>query len=345
MAEHRVRDHVIVFRPGRYPARIQRLPWWDRYVLRRHARQLMDSVGWRDARQRILYISHPMFWPYVEHFPDRFLVYHADDAFALMPGWTAELDRCQAQLIACADLLLASSAGMAAALPDGGSRKARLIPNAADAKLYMDAREEPCPAELLAIPSPRIGYAGSINLKVDLSLVADIARQRPDWHWVLLGPISDFACGEFPAYREYEEGYAACRTLQNVHFVGSKSGRETARYAAHMDVNTMCYRTTPGGWWTAIYPLKLHEYLAAGRPIVAADLETLLPFSAVVAIAHSTEEWIAAIEDALNNGGVGTAETRQAVAMANTWDHRIEALTRWLTRPTHSALLPDSSCE
>jgi hypothetical protein len=97
-----------------------------------------------------------------------------------------------------------------------------------------------------------------------------------------------------------------------------------------MDVNTLCYRHEPGRWWTAIYPLKLHEYLAVGQPVVATDLETLRPFSSVLAIARSPQEWLAAITAALQSGGVGTKQKRQAVALANTWECRIDQLVHWI---------------
>jgi len=46
----------------------------------------------------------------------------------------------------------------------------------------------PLSVRSIVYPHPRIGYVGSINIKVDLLLVAEIARRRPDWHWVIIGP-------------------------------------------------------------------------------------------------------------------------------------------------------------
>ncbi len=84
-------------------------------------------------------------------------------------------------------------------------------------------------------------------------------------------------------------------------------------------------------WTSGIYPLKLHEYLAAGRPVVSADLQSVRPFGHVLAIARSPQEWRAAIVQALNAGGVADSEARRAVACDNSWDHRVAILDGWLT--------------
>ena len=330
IAEHRVQNRVIISKPGWLRTRCERLPWWDRYVSERHAQDLMEAVGWKETRHRILYVSYPKFWPYVKYLGDSHVVYHADDAFSLMPDWTPEEESMQAHLVARADLILASSEAIARLLPNDGPQRARLFPNAADAVAYMKARDEPCPEELSSIPHPRIGYTGSINLKVDLPLITTIASQKPDWHWVLVGPLISISVTEFPATRAHAEALAACRKSRNIHFVGPKSFRDVPSYMAHMDVNAMCYRHEPGGWWTAIHPLKLYEYLAVGQPVVSADIEAVRPFSSVLAIADSAKGWIHAIMDALETGGVGTAHSRQAVAIANTWEHRVAQLVRWI---------------
>jgi glycosyltransferase involved in cell wall biosynthesis len=183
---------------------------------------------------------------------------------------------------------------------------------------------------LQRISHPRIGYVGSLNLKVNFSLIATVAVQKPEWQWVLVGPVLESAFTSSPGAAVSAEGLSACRKLANVHFLGPKSVRNVARYMAHMDVNTMCYRNDPGGWWNAIYPLKLHEYLAVGHPVVTTDIESLRPFSSVLAIVDSPGAWIDAIDDALSTGGVGTRRERQQVALANTWEQRIDQLVKWL---------------
>lgn len=326
------RDHVILYWSGKFDARQSKVKAWDRLALRRHARKLMEIAGWATASLRIAYVFHPSFWPYVEHLSDCTVVYHADDAFSLMPGWNRECQEMEAKLMARADLLLATSPGIARLLPNGGALLARQLPNGADVHTYMDAAQYPCPSDLAAIPHPRIGYTGSVNIKVDLLLVAKIARRRPDWQWVIIGPVMKGRFEGFPGDAEFQVGLAVCKRLPNVHFLGAKPYHILPMYVTHMDVNTMCYQNVPGGWWTAIYPLKLHEYLAAGKPIIGTNLEVLREFSSTVAIADTAEDWLAALERAINVGGVGTKATRQDVALQNTWDSRVDELVGWLSK-------------
>ena len=117
--------------------------------------------------------------------------------------------------------------------------------------------------------------------------------------------------------------------MKNIHFLGPKSRLELPAYAAHMDVNTMCYRQE-GGWWIRGYPLKMHEYLATGLPIVGANLETIRPFAHVIEIARTTDEWIVAIERSLSGDGVGSRDQRQAVAFEYTRDRCVDRLEGWL---------------
>jgi glycosyltransferase involved in cell wall biosynthesis len=97
-----------------------------------------------------------------------------------------------------------------------------------------------------------------------------------------------------------------------------------------MDVNTLCYRTDPGGWWTDVSPLKLHEYLAVGLPVVGAPLEVLKPLSHVVALADGEDAWLEALSQAISGKGAGTPDERRAVAFANGWESIVARLDSWL---------------
>lgn len=323
-------DHVTVDQAPRWMLRNPRWGWWDRWMVR------LQSMRWRrflapgKGTPLVAYVFHPMFLPYVRCLGADYLVYHAYDRYEHTPGWTAELAAAERSLLEQADLVLASSEQIAGALHAKVARPVLVLPNGADAAAFARARagqEEP--PDLRAIPGPRLGWIGSLHPSVDFGLIAALARRHPEWHFVLLGQLV--------AHREVASqlGVAACKALPNVHFLGARPVEEVPAYVVHMDVNLMAYRVDGESWVLSGYPLKLHEYLAAGHPVVSADLPSVRPFAGVLSIAHGVDEWEAALAAALaDGGGQAAAAERIAVADANSWDSRAQALAGWLQQLT-----------
>jgi len=80
-------------------------------------------------------------------------------------------------------------------------------------------------------------------------------------------------------------------------------------------------------WTENINPLKLYEYLATGRPVVATGIPAVQDFREVVRIADNETAFIRAIQQALDEDAPAAAARRQAVARQNTWEHRVETLS------------------
>jgi glycosyltransferase involved in cell wall biosynthesis len=109
-----------------------------------------------------------------------------------------------------------------------------------------------------------------------------------------------------------------------VYFLGGKKPEELPFYVRRMNVCLMCYREND--YTRYIYPLKLHEYLACGKPIVAAPLENLQEFEHVLYFAEGIEDWISKIQYALNNFDPEMVQARINVAMENSWDARVHSI-------------------
>ena len=317
-------DGVLIDRAPRWLMRVPRLPRLDKVSIRLEARRLERLMARHGHESFTLYVFHPAFQPYVEALRPERLVYHAYDLFELMPDWTPELARREQWLLAHADLRIASSEVTARRLEQTGHRPVRTLPNAADATAFREACNEAPPADLDAVPHPRITYIGSINNKVDLALIAELAQRRPDWHLVLIGEQAGTLDTE--GRRALEQ----CRKLGNVHELGAKGYGRVPNYVAHIDVGLIPYRIRPDLWTTACSPLKLYEYLAADRPVVSIDTPATHPFQAVVSLARSADEWEAAIEEALTNGGPGS-DQRLSVAAEHDWSARVATLHGWFT--------------
>jgi len=277
-------ETVLVDRPGRLSARWPRARLWDVFTLRQHARRIRSVFDSADDGPIVAILFHPIFWPYLASLAPSHVVYFVTDSHSLAPGWTSELREFESRLTERADLIVGYSREMLDLLPGEGPTKGRVLPTGVDFTLFANGAQSDKPADLVGVPHPRVGYFGRINQKLDARLVTTLAEQDPTQHWVFVGPVVDTS-----ANTEFAEVWRECSRLPNVHHLGPKAHGDVPAYMCRMDVNVMCYRTE-GGWWTAGYPLKMHEYLAVGVPIVSADLSTVRPFADVLAIARTPEE-------------------------------------------------------
>lgn len=325
---HRM-SNVLVRQAGKFDIHVPRLPVLDALIRKSYLRSLKRIK--KSPAGYVLIAFSNQFAPLVREFSDVPFIYYVEDAFNLMPGWSAENDRQHRYLVDRADLLVTCSEAMARELPGEGSSKARVLPNGVDFDLFASSEGSVCPPDMEDIPHPRIGYTGSVNLKVDFGLVVQLAKARPDWHWVFVGRVwrvDDVSNNE--EHRLICDAYQACQSLPNVHFLGRREYADVPVYERQMDVNVLCYRTDGEGWWTAIDPLKTNEYLAVGLPVVAADQVSVRGYADQVAIARSPNEWIAEIEKALAGNGVGTPESRKVRASQNDWSGRVELFEGWI---------------
>ena len=309
---------VLVDEPPVWLRRARRLGSWDRLVMKHTAARWRRLAGPENAGPLIAYVFHPKFWPYLEYLDADHVVYHAYDLFERNSGWSGKLDSFQRRLIERADLIVASSDAIAQALEGKYGRSVTVIGNGADYEAFVHAADAgaPEPPDLAAIPRPRIGYVGALSRKIDFELIAMLAQRKRRWQFVLMGEVRSLDARSRSSFAEAER-------QPNVHVLSSKPHEMVPHYTGSMDVNVMCYRLADDLWVEAIYPLKLHEYLAAGRPVVSADVPSVRPFAHVVAIAHDAEQWENAIETALSSGEPGSTASRRAIAAANSWTARV----------------------
>lgn len=317
---------------GRFEAKdnvyVDRTPRW---LLRWPSRKPIDAITLRLAARRwqqklddfgdgpvVAHVVNPDFVPYLEYLRYDLLVYHAIDLYKNYPDFGPEQAEQESFMLRNADLVVGSSWLVAKELNEDSGREVMSLPNGVDFASFSQ-RAAIRPPEMVKIPRPRIGYSGALNKKFDFDLIADLATRRPDWHFTLVGPVGNLDADGASAYDR-------ARTLANVHFLGVQPHDRVAAYMQEFDVGMMCYKT--GGLWTAAaYPLKLHEYLACGLPLVSADLQIIREeFSDVAWVARDHDEWEQAIQRALAGDGPGTPEHRRAVASTNDWARRADTL-------------------
>jgi glycosyltransferase involved in cell wall biosynthesis len=312
-----VSDGVIVDCPGKLPLRVPSVAVLDHAMCRVAARRWRRRLKADNDSSLAVWVFHPAFEPLIDSLEPDFVIYHAYDLYRLIPDWATENATREDRLLERADLIIGSSPVIVADLGDRSGRKVEFVANAVDFDAFAVLSSDE-PDDIAAIPRPRVGFVGNLNLKVDIGLLSELAARRPEWQLVIVGSCEQLEGRD-------DQGVAALRSLPNLHMMGNKDRERVPAYTRALDVGLLCYRTE-GAWTDGIYPLKLHEYLACGLPIVSSDFPLVREFPDVVWRARTAEEWEARISDALAARGPGDPDSRRAVARDNCWDRRVDQL-------------------
>ena len=126
--------------------------------------------------------------------------------------------------------------------------------------------------------------------------------------------------------------------LPNVHFLGQKPVELLPRYVAACQVCLMPYKINE--WTRHIDPLKMYEYLAAGKPVVSTDIPSARSFAPPVRIAHDTAEFVSAIEATLKETGSAQQKARRQLAAQHDWDLRVAAISEHIQAAMSRTALP-----
>jgi glycosyltransferase involved in cell wall biosynthesis len=181
-----------------------------------------------------------------------------------------------------------------------------LVPNGVDVESFA-ATSASIPGDVARIPTPRIGFVGGIDERVDMELISEIARARKDWQLIFTG--SYLTNAPRPGGN-------------NIHWLGYRPYDRVADYMASFDVCIIPFHEDD--LTRAVDPLKLYEYLAAGKPVVSTPLPRSSDFAGVVRIARGAEAFIAAIDEALHEGN--SREQRIAAVRPHSWAERVREI-------------------
>jgi glycosyltransferase involved in cell wall biosynthesis len=281
----------------------------NRRVLRTFVRALRLRLGIRDFQ---LWTFLPNVADYVGTLGEQLAVYYCVDEWSLF-GY---LDR--EQTVAAERALLAKVDAVFAINEPLAAAKRALnpctyeSPHGVDHALFARALDDSTavPADLEALPRPRLGFYGTLRDWVDLELVAQVARARPEWSIALIGQqLADVS---------------AVRGLPNVHLLGQKRHDELPAYCKGFDVGLIPYRIDERMRY--VNPLKLREYLSAGLPVVSTPVPEVSRYA--VHVAAKPAEFVAAIERALRESSPSARAARSAAMQTETWSARVAQVAR-----------------
>ena len=283
-------------------------------------------AGWRFKRvvqkaglsRYILWLYHPSQLWILKHLGERadLIVYDwTDDWVAAFPDHLpiqqkTDLEKNQLNLLKRCDLVFGVSSELC--------RRARkhcptvfYLPNATDPEVFRPAPEDAVRHSVFTgIGSPCLTYLSQITERLDVTLLAGLARRRPEWQILLIGPV---ICPQ--AFLE------PLRFLKNIHFTGSLPYTEAAQVLAQSQVSILPHKVD--ALTRTLDPIKLYDYLAVGNPVVSTPVAMHPDLKPFIAIASTCDEFERAVQAALIEPFRASLARRKA-ALEHVWDRRAE---------------------
>jgi glycosyltransferase involved in cell wall biosynthesis len=310
-----------IYHPERWLPAIGRPPVLARLAMRERLRSAQHLLARRGCRTIILYIWRPWYGLALDVMEYDLTCYHIDDEYTFSVR-EKPIETREARLLSRVDQVFIHSPALL-------EKKGRFnphtlfVPNGVDYQAY--ATPQPEPADLQPIPHPRIGYTGVIKKQLDLSLLVTLAERHRQWSFVLVGPQGNL--GNCAAVLQ------RLSQLPNVHLLGGKPVAVLPAYVQHLDICMLCYEVND--YTQFIYPLKLHEYLASGRPAVGSPIRSLQEFGDAIRLARTADEWSQALNDLLAPAinSIVQVEARQSIARRYDWNTLVQLIARtWCNR-------------
>jgi UDP-galactopyranose mutase len=267
--------------------------------------RLLADYGVKDY---VLWYYTPMALQFTRHLRPRAVVYDCMDELTAFQGASPLLRGLESELMSRADLVFTGGQSLYEAKRDRHPR-VYAFPSSIDAAHFGAAREiTEEPADQTSISHPRLGFFGVMDERLDIELLDEVARMRPEWQLVMIGPVVKIDPASLPR-------------RDNIHYLGMKAYEELPAYLSGWDVALLPFARNESTRF--ISPTKTPEYLAAGRPVVSTSIRDVVrPYGqeGYVRIADTAEEFVAACEAALAEDANARHERVDPLLARTSWD-------------------------
>ena len=279
---------------------------------RRFARDIQNAMHRLNFKDILLFNDSSMFLGLhlKELLSPKLYIYYVRDNLVKVPYWQKHGERIEPEVIQKADLVVNNSEYYVDYTTQF-NRNSVMVGQGCDVKMFTAINNSfPLPEEFSTIPSPVIGYVGSLTtLRLDIDLLVYIAKTRQDWSIVLVGP-------EDNSFKQ-----SALHNMRNVYFLGNKPVDSLASYIKAFDVAInpqVINEITIGN-----YPRKIDEYLAMGKPVVATATKAMQMFENYTYLAADKHDYVNLIGKALNEHTAAKAKVYKEFANSHTWKNSV----------------------
>lgn len=256
-----------------------------------------------------LWYYTPMALPFTEHLNPKMLVYDCMDELSAFKFAPVELKENEKRLMSKADVVFTGGYSIYEAKKDR-HHNIYPFPSSIDKEHFSSARNLTAdPADQASIQHPRFGFFGVLDERFDIDLLTKVAQARPQWQFVLIGPVVKIDPADLPRF-------------DNIHYLGGKTYNELPHYLAGWDVAMIPFAMNESTKF--ISPTKTPEYLAAGKPVISTPIRDVIsPYgeNKLVSIANTADEFIRHGESILKRKNTKLWLTEvDAFLAGNSWD-------------------------
>jgi GT2 family glycosyltransferase/glycosyltransferase involved in cell wall biosynthesis len=264
-------------------------------------------------------VTIPTAWDVVEPLPRRALVFNRSDRHSEFPESDREtIEALEGRLLRNSDLITYVSQMLLDDEREQTGDRAHFLDHGVDIEHFQTRPEAEIPADLLAIPGPRVGFFGALDdFVVDFDLLERVAVELPEASLVLIGS----ATYDMERFEKYD----------NVHWLGFQPYETIPAYGSGFDVAIMPWLDNE--WIRHSNPIKLKEYLALGLPVVSTDFAELTKYTGRVRSAGDHAGFIDAIRRSLDEGPLQTPERLRDSVTEFSWQSRAAELMSLVERP------------
>ncbi|KYG68055.1 glycosyl transferase [Bdellovibrio bacteriovorus] len=273
----------------------------------------------------------PMALNFSRHLSPSVTIYDCMDELSKFHGAPRELLDREQELLTKADLVFTGGYSLYEAKKDRHEH-VHPFPSGIDIHHFNTARgNKNDPEDQKHIPHPRMGFIGVIDERMDIDLVRQTAELRPDWNFIMIGPVVKIDPASLPQ-------------LPNIYYLGKKDYADLPKYMAGWDCALMPFARNEATRF--ISPTKTPEYLAAGCPVVSTPIRDVVePYGnrKLVAIGETAQEFVAHIEEALdrNKYDADWLDVVDEFLKDITWDETWKKMAHLETHHTRlKAMLP-----
>ena len=274
-------------------------------------KRLLDAHVSVYARPLVAWYYTPMMLPFSRHLDASAVGYDAMDELSQFKFAPERLLDLEQELLDRADVVFTGGVSLYEAKKDRHAN-AHCFPSSVDLKHFAKARRElPQPADQADLKHPRLGFYGVIDERFDIDMLRQMADMRPDWSFVMVGPVVKIAEEDLPR-------------AANIHYVGGKTYEQLPVYLSGWDVALMPFALNESTQF--ISPTKTPEYLAGGKPVVSSAIKDVVRTYGHlqgVHIAHDAEGFVRccelALEQSRDPNGEWLAEADLLLSSAS-WD-------------------------